>query len=129
RHLFQGQELGRSHGRRRPVDHRPEPGLVGPDSPRANRHAEPEGEIAGPLTSGRGHAARIVLRVSSKSGPRRGGFLGNALEKASPLTQGQGPRVADRDWFRLDQYALVHRPRASVRTRSLMKAATGSKHE
>ena len=29
-HLFQGQELGRSHGRRRPADHRPESGLVGP---------------------------------------------------------------------------------------------------
>src|SRR5215471_4417719 len=47
------------------------PFLVGPGRLRANRHAEPEGEIAGPLTSGRGHAARIVLRVSSKSGPRR----------------------------------------------------------
>ena len=29
-HLFQGQELGRSHSRRRPTDHWPESGLVGP---------------------------------------------------------------------------------------------------
>ena len=28
--LFQGQELERSHGRRRPADHRPKSGLVGP---------------------------------------------------------------------------------------------------
>ena len=28
--LFQGQELGRSYGRRRPADHRPESGLRGP---------------------------------------------------------------------------------------------------
>ena len=30
RHLFQGQELGRSHSHRRPVDHRPKSGFVGP---------------------------------------------------------------------------------------------------
>src|ERR1700736_2532345 len=36
-HLFQGQELGRSHGHRRPADYRPESGLVGPDCQGSDR--------------------------------------------------------------------------------------------
>ncbi len=45
RHLFQGQGLGRSHGRRRPADHRPESGLVRPGRQASDRYAEQEGKI------------------------------------------------------------------------------------
>jgi putative intracellular protease/amidase len=46
--LFQGQELGRSHGRRRPADHRPESALVGPSCQASDRYAEQEGQIVRP---------------------------------------------------------------------------------
>ncbi len=60
RHLFQGQELGRSHGRRRPVDHRPESGLVGPGCQASDRYAEQEGEIVRPTELAEAHKAHYV---------------------------------------------------------------------
>ena len=51
-HLFQGQELGRSHSRRRPADHRPESGLVGPGCQASDRYAEEAREIVGPNEGG-----------------------------------------------------------------------------
>ena len=45
-YLFQGQGLGRSHGHRRPVDHRPEPGFVGPDSHARTQSAQQDGQLA-----------------------------------------------------------------------------------
>ena len=44
--FFEGQELGRSHGRRRPADHRPESGLVRSHGQSSHRDAEQEGQVA-----------------------------------------------------------------------------------
>ena len=46
--FFQGQGLGRSHGRRRPADHRPKSGLVRPGRETSDRYAEQEGKIVSP---------------------------------------------------------------------------------
>jgi hypothetical protein len=43
------KKLGRSHGQGRPIDYRPEPGLVRPGCQTADRDSEQEGEIARPL--------------------------------------------------------------------------------
>ena len=50
-HVFQSQGLGRSHSRRWPADHRPEPGLVWTCRETSHRHAEQEGEIVRPAGS------------------------------------------------------------------------------
>jgi putative intracellular protease/amidase len=57
RHLFQGQGLGRSHGRRRPADHRPESGLVGPGRQASDGYAEQEGKIVRPAGLAEAHKA------------------------------------------------------------------------
>jgi putative intracellular protease/amidase len=48
RHLFQGQGLGCSHGRRRSADHRPESGFVRASRQASDRYAEQEGKIVRP---------------------------------------------------------------------------------
>ena len=62
---FQGQELGRSHGRRRPTDHRAKSGLVGPCCQASDRYTEQEGKIVRPQSSRRRGWARLRRSNSS----------------------------------------------------------------
>ena len=43
--FFQGEELGRLHGRRRPADHRPESSLVGSGCQASDQYTEREGRV------------------------------------------------------------------------------------
>jgi len=80
---LQGQGLGRSHGHRRPVDHRPEPGFVGPDSHARTQSAQQEGQLA--ARSGRRaasapprilHAPMPITRETATASSRRSGSFG-----------------------------------------------------
>ena len=59
-HLFQSQELGRSHGCRRSADHRPESGLVGPGCQTSDRYAEQEGQVAQPSAVHSAYQPRMI---------------------------------------------------------------------
>ena len=77
--LFQGQELGRSHGRRRPADHRPESGLVGPSCQAFDRYAEQEGQIVRPTEL-------VEARAAAHSEPRSRDRCRQCWRSAAPFS-------------------------------------------